>query len=211
MHRLELPLLVFSDATSISRVSSAMLKCRELACSIDNIIGASSCSSVEKKKMSMATAMIKLTCVDTIINLFTNNDVSAQKRAILAYYIRESETLLSEVHKLSPDQFMIPTIPIRPGLHICRDIALAKEVLFLLNKIERRVSSSVGSLRNTKSLRRQLKSYYVPVGEIMHLCAGFKVCLFLDHEELIPDSGWRKSTDSHREFNSTANKNKFFP
>lgn len=188
-----------------------MLKCIELAESVDSIVDASSCSRSEKKKMHMATAMIKLTCLDTVVNLFTYNDVSAKQRAAMPFFLQDSDVLFRGINKLSPVVFAIPTIPIRPGLHICHDISVAREILFLLNKIERRAGASVASVRKTKSLRRQLKSYYVPVGEILHLCAGFKVCLFLDHEEFIPDSLWRQSTEDHREFNSKMNNNKFFP
>ncbi len=130
--------------------------------------------------MHMATAMIKLTCLDTIVNVFTNNDVSAKQRAAIPFFLQESDAYLRGIDKLSPVVFEIPTIPIRPGLHICRDLAVAKEIYYCFNKTERRAQASVASVRNSKSLRRQLKAYYVPFGEIMHLCAGFKVCLFLD-------------------------------
>jgi hypothetical protein len=211
MERLEIPPLVFSDPAAVTKVQSAMQKCAELVAAIDEVVNASKCSRIEKKKMRMITSMIKLICAETIANVLTNNPVSASKRASIDSYLRESKKLLAEVESFSLDCLAVPTIPIRPGLTICRDISTATAILALLDKVERRATISMINLRKTKVLRRQIKAYIRSFGEIMHFCAGFKCCLYLDHEALIPDHGWRESVEGHREFNATVNKGKFFP
>lgn len=209
MLRIEIPPICFSESAAVDRFESTMWRCFELAEDINKVIDSSSCSKKERKKVHLATAMIKVNCIDSMINLFTNNEVSPKQRASLEALQKESSRLLAFIFEYDLDFFELPTIPIRPRLNICGDRETAEKILSLLRKIQQRINRGVNSIRKTKtSLKR---TSFFSFGLILSHLGDIQVCIFQDHEDLIPSKFWREVTSELREFNADKNKGKFFP